>query len=243
MHFHLPKPLHGWRELLGEVGVIVIGVLIALGAEQAVEALHNRADANDARSEINDEVVTDITRIHQRAFADECVDRRLAEIDRVIDAADNVGTIHRPTWIGRPVRYAIETARWDAASQSGRVSRLPFNWQGQFGFLYTTLRYFYEMTIAEQQTWSELEGLSGVVRLTPDGKLRLKTAVAQARYYNFSIRQVSNIIFDAAAKVGLHPMRRHAPPFGVCWPITTPNNRGQAMVALTDARERRPPGL
>jgi hypothetical protein len=31
MHFHLPKPLHGWREFIGEVGIIVIGVLIALG--------------------------------------------------------------------------------------------------------------------------------------------------------------------------------------------------------------------
>jgi hypothetical protein len=32
MHFHLPKPLHGWREFAGEVGIIVLGVLIALGA-------------------------------------------------------------------------------------------------------------------------------------------------------------------------------------------------------------------
>jgi len=30
MHFRLPKPLHGWREFAGEVGTIVIGVLIAL---------------------------------------------------------------------------------------------------------------------------------------------------------------------------------------------------------------------
>ncbi|HWC55911.1 MAG TPA: hypothetical protein VG434_02960, partial [Sphingomicrobium sp.] len=37
MHFHLPKPLHGWREFAGEVGIIVVGVLIALGAEQVVE--------------------------------------------------------------------------------------------------------------------------------------------------------------------------------------------------------------
>ena len=37
MHFHLPKPLHGWRAFTGEVGIIVIGVLIALGAEQIVE--------------------------------------------------------------------------------------------------------------------------------------------------------------------------------------------------------------
>ena len=38
MHFHLPKPLHGWRAFAGEVGIIVIGVLIALGAQQLVEA-------------------------------------------------------------------------------------------------------------------------------------------------------------------------------------------------------------
>jgi hypothetical protein len=35
--FHLPKPLHGWRQFAGEVGIIVVGVLIALGAEQLVE--------------------------------------------------------------------------------------------------------------------------------------------------------------------------------------------------------------
>jgi type IV secretory pathway VirB2 component (pilin) len=36
MDFHLPKPL-GWREFVGEVGIIVLGVLIALGAGQVVE--------------------------------------------------------------------------------------------------------------------------------------------------------------------------------------------------------------
>jgi hypothetical protein len=25
MHFHLPKPLHGWRVFAGEVGIIVLG--------------------------------------------------------------------------------------------------------------------------------------------------------------------------------------------------------------------------
>lgn len=37
MHVHLPKPLRVWREFAGEVGIIVIGVLIALGAEQVVD--------------------------------------------------------------------------------------------------------------------------------------------------------------------------------------------------------------
>ena len=46
MHIHVPKPLHGWREFLGEVGVIVVGVLVALGAEQVVENLHHRSQVH-----------------------------------------------------------------------------------------------------------------------------------------------------------------------------------------------------
>jgi hypothetical protein len=49
MHVHLPKALHGWRELLKEVGIIVLGVLIALSAEQAVESLHWHQRAATAR--------------------------------------------------------------------------------------------------------------------------------------------------------------------------------------------------
>ena len=35
MHFHVPKPLHGWRAFTGEVGIIVIGVLIALASSSS----------------------------------------------------------------------------------------------------------------------------------------------------------------------------------------------------------------
>ena len=47
MHFHLPKPLHGWREFVGEVGIIVIGVLIALAAEQIVTNWHWRREVRE----------------------------------------------------------------------------------------------------------------------------------------------------------------------------------------------------
>ena len=36
MHVHLPKPVHGWREFVGEIAIIVIGILIVLGGEQLV---------------------------------------------------------------------------------------------------------------------------------------------------------------------------------------------------------------
>lgn len=59
MHVHLPKPLHGWRAFAGEVGVIVLGVLIALAAEQAVEALHWRDQTATLRENLHREIRDD----------------------------------------------------------------------------------------------------------------------------------------------------------------------------------------
>jgi hypothetical protein len=87
MHFHLPKPLHGWREFAGEVGIIVIGVLIALGAEQAVSSLHDRSEARHAEENVVSEVEQDLDIFRRRAAIKPCIDRRLDEIEQLIRAA------------------------------------------------------------------------------------------------------------------------------------------------------------
>ena len=66
MHVHLPKPLHGWREFAGEVGIIVIGVLIALGAEQVVETVHGNAEVRQFRGAVSDELAYDLGAYKQR---------------------------------------------------------------------------------------------------------------------------------------------------------------------------------
>ncbi len=55
MDIHKPKPWHGWRELAKEVGTIVLGVLIAIGLEQTVEALHHRDQARDMTAKLRQE--------------------------------------------------------------------------------------------------------------------------------------------------------------------------------------------
>lgn len=60
MHVHLPKPLHGWRAFVGEVGIIVIGVLIALGAEECVRAIHWRAEVHDLRQAFDHELALNL---------------------------------------------------------------------------------------------------------------------------------------------------------------------------------------
>src|SRR5437868_4407797 len=56
MEIHKPKPFHGWRELAKEVGVITIGIAIALGGEQLIDRLHRHAEVAEARQAMRSEI-------------------------------------------------------------------------------------------------------------------------------------------------------------------------------------------
>jgi len=60
MEIHKPKPVHSWGELAREVGVIVIGIVIALLGEQAIEALHWGHKAEAVRASLDRELSVDL---------------------------------------------------------------------------------------------------------------------------------------------------------------------------------------
>src|SRR5215470_8880519 len=82
MHVHLPKPLHGWREFAGEVGIIVLGVLIALGAQEVVQRSSWQSDVRDFRAAVDTELDFNLAASAHRVRQSPCVERRLAELDR-----------------------------------------------------------------------------------------------------------------------------------------------------------------
>src|SRR5881275_293531 len=81
MHFHLPKPLHGWRELAGEVGIIVVGVLIALAAEQVVEAIQWQHKVGIVRSSLMGELGNDRARWEVNMADAPCYMRDIERLD------------------------------------------------------------------------------------------------------------------------------------------------------------------
>jgi len=86
MHIHLPKPVHGWREFVGEVGIIVIGILIALGAEQAVENLHRRSQVREMTAKLRDE---SIENRHVTEFDLRTLQGSVGQIDQKIAALNS----------------------------------------------------------------------------------------------------------------------------------------------------------
>jgi hypothetical protein len=83
MHIHKPKALHGWREFLAEIGVIVCGVLIAIALDQMVEALHHRGEAREMIRKLREE---SIENRHVIDYNLGVCQRQLAIIDKDIAA-------------------------------------------------------------------------------------------------------------------------------------------------------------
>ena len=90
MHFHLPKPLHGWREFAGEVGIIVLGVLIALSAEQVVESIHDRQLAKVAENDIRAELAYDSAFAAERIAIGDCMRASIRDLQqRLVASGDS----------------------------------------------------------------------------------------------------------------------------------------------------------
>jgi len=92
MHFHLPKPLHGWREFAGEVGIIVVGVLIALGAQQIVEDWSWTQKVAAAEKTMNQEIKNSLLAVAEMNRLNKCTTTQLDALQDAIVRGDQVKT-------------------------------------------------------------------------------------------------------------------------------------------------------
>jgi hypothetical protein len=118
MHIHKPKPLHGVREFLSEISVIVVGVLIALGLEQTVESLHWTHKVRQAEVRLRADLEFDITFAAQFAVLEPCAEAYLDRMQTDLikhDAAEIV----RLYEFGPPfIRGAWKSVAWESAVAS-----------------------------------------------------------------------------------------------------------------------------
>ena len=96
MPVYLPTPIKGWRVFSGEVGIIVLGVLLALAAEQAVGWLHGRIVAANTRAATADELNDGLASIMLRRQAEGCIDHRLNELRSILETWERTGTFETP---------------------------------------------------------------------------------------------------------------------------------------------------
>jgi hypothetical protein len=132
MHFHLPKPLHGWRAFAGEVGIIVLGVLIALAAEEFVRTIVTRRDANALRQSMVDELAMDRARWEANVHDVPCALKRLEEVR---DWAGRPGS-DRLDGFDPPAFWTMHDSAWQIARSSPVMTALPLKERDALADLY-----------------------------------------------------------------------------------------------------------
>ena len=223
MHLRLPKPLHGWRQFAGEVGIIVIGVLIALGAQQVAQNVQQRSDADEARRAIRSELEVNMSRLASRAAQKHCVEHRMEEIQALLDKSAGNPSITAPGWVGRPQYWSMQTVRWDAIAQSGRAALLPAEELADYGALYSWMGNINGVMTAEQADWARLRTLEHMSSLTPQMIFELNATLQDARYSNWRIKRWMMQMQPAEAKLRLRNIANVLPATqSACIPMATP---------------------
>jgi hypothetical protein len=229
MHFHLPKPLHGWREFVGEVGIIVIGVLIALTAEQLVEGIRNRQAADAARDNIRAEIGANLTSLATRKQNEPCVSRRLNEIALALANWQSVG--RAPIWVGHPYFSALHDVQLRASEQGGNATLLRADELARYAAIYSKFSLYTAAQTDEIHAWADLRVLEQHPTLTAVADWQLRSALQQARTGRWLMEAAAQQSAEAAAKLGIGAKK--VPPWlrqSACIPFHTPRDTAVAAV-------------
>lgn len=181
MGLHKSKPWRGVRRFLQEYFIVFVGVLTALAADAAVENLQERRLAAEAREAVRGELNVNITAMSRRVGQQACVARQLDDIEALLDRAEAGGSFAPLTSIGRPIWGIAYTQRWQAATAGGRTSLLSSEEQRAYGRVYAQLDVLTQKLVEERHVWTQLRGLAGLRRLSPEMIESQRMALSAAR--------------------------------------------------------------
>lgn len=235
MEINKPKATHTFRELLTEIGVVVIGVAIALAGEQTVEALRNHERAANARASIRAEIAYNLGQMEVRNATEGCVTKRLDEVDALI-ASFSAGKLPAYTpWLGRPITVISRDSQYKSASEAGNVSLLEDREQAAYAFLYSVLDRHVQAMNEEQKAWADLRALEKHPLPSPAMDALLHSAVQQARTERWFIEAAHRRAINAAAEIGIKPAwSERYNPASICLRMLTP--RAEALKLVVKGR-------
>ena len=205
MRVQLPKPLHGWRAFIGEVGIIVLGVLIALGFGQLADSVHENIIAEQARDAVRAEVRENLWWLDVRSRREPCIQRRLADLRDILAHARRGDPVPVVQHLGVLPHAKITTLRWDANAQAGRASLFSGDEQRSLGNMYYSTAQIWDAQQQETIIWSEMRFIEGIDRFTPADIHDLSIFLAEARYQDWVVERNLRRAHQWAQRLQLAP--------------------------------------
>jgi hypothetical protein len=202
MHFRLPKPLHGWRALAGEVGIIVLGVLIALGAEQVAQAIHERSEMGQLRDALRGELADDRARWELIRAQDPCTAVRLKALEQWLASAPESARLATNPY--RVLLLNMHSSAWDLAKTSPVTTHIPLKERLTYAGLYGAIDNWREFINEETVNSNALSALLATAD-EPENRRLARVRLAQARLF-LNRRQLNyGYFFERFDALGIKP--------------------------------------
>ena len=139
MEVHKPKLVENWRELFREWGIIVLGVLTALLAEQAVQSIEWHHKVRAAIADMDQELgAADGPESYARLAMHDCLAARLTKIRDTIEQGDRTGTRNLIGSVWLPDR-TYDSLAHDSAIASDVGSHMPADEMFNFRIVYSLI--------------------------------------------------------------------------------------------------------
>ncbi len=137
MDIHAPmEPIHSWRDIALHLGIITIGLFIALSLEGLVEYAHDRHLVSEARANIRQEIENN----HQAAqqdlnYLEQDIDRTKANLltarSLIANQKDFRGSLNYTLEFNSP-----SDAAWTTARETGALGFMPYDEVQSYSDLY-----------------------------------------------------------------------------------------------------------
>jgi len=204
MHVHVPKPLHGWRAFAGEVGIIVLGVLIAIAFGQLVEALNWRSQVADAQSALSGDMAQSNRVFAYRVAAHDCVARRLDRIGEIIEQSARHQGPESVADVFPDIGNALYKNAWETSRADQVLPHFDRKRRALYGSYYLQLDNIQYFISREGDDWGVLRVLRGDPnRLGPADVAGLRVALMHASFENDIIAGIAKDELDTSKALGV----------------------------------------
>lgn len=180
MRLQLLRPVNGWPGFFTELTIVVAGILIALGAQHAVDTWRWRGDVREFRAAVDNEIGFNLGAYVDRMRQSACINRRLDQLDRWHKGIAAGARLPLTSRIGRPTTTSLRTSVWqsrtpDVTAHLGLEHRLAY------AALYDMFANYQVIGDRERQLWGELLDFEGAASLEPRDQLRLRGLIERGR--------------------------------------------------------------
>lgn len=205
MDLHKPKSVNGWREFLSETAMIVVGVLIALSAEQAVEYLQTVSRIRSVETQMRWELSADDgPEAFIRDAMGSCVERSLDNIRALAESGASRAELLKAISIYDPPHFTWDENAYEAAHASGMESRMDAAASGKWAYVYSVVP---RLDVADEREIEDSAGVRAISRtggaLTAEERTQVIRAAVSLTIDNRQVSHFAKWLVRAMDRLGV----------------------------------------